>query len=100
MYRMLSANSATAVQRVLRLPTAASTTQCCCSCGSAVSHNLTQFQKYYQLLYRQAPASKCNYGMLKMCYKLTNYYCVHSNNNYISPYTINNAHTNGRLGAG
>lgn len=55
MYRLLSANRATAVQRVLRLPAPTSTTGCC-NCGDN-AHNSTQYQQYYQMLYRPAPAT-------------------------------------------
>ncbi|KRF82011.1 uncharacterized protein Dvir_GJ17831, isoform B [Drosophila virilis] len=59
MYRLLGGNRATAMQRVLRLPTPASTNSCCCSCSNvgAAAHNLTQYQQYYQMLYRPAPAT-------------------------------------------
>ncbi|EDV99133.1 DNA-directed RNA polymerase, mitochondrial [Drosophila grimshawi] len=70
MYRLLSANRATAVRRTLRLPTPASTNGCCCSCGGGSSvgstaHNFTQYQQYYQMLYRQAPATTTTISALR-----------------------------------
>ncbi|XP_060666767.1 DNA-directed RNA polymerase, mitochondrial [Drosophila nasuta] len=56
MYRLLGVNRAAAVQRVLRLPPPTSTTTGCSNCGNA-AHNLTQYQQYYQMLYRPAPAT-------------------------------------------
>ncbi|TDG46587.1 hypothetical protein AWZ03_007025 [Drosophila navojoa] len=56
MYRLLGANGAAAMHRVLRLPAATSGCSCCCKGGSesSAAHNLIQYQQYYQMLYRPA----------------------------------------------
>ncbi|XP_034670201.1 DNA-directed RNA polymerase, mitochondrial [Drosophila subobscura] len=57
MYRLLSANRAAAMHKVLRVPPTAATTTACCDCGgSSASQNFVHYQQYYQMLYRQMPA--------------------------------------------
>ncbi|XP_022226016.2 DNA-directed RNA polymerase, mitochondrial [Drosophila obscura] len=56
MYRLLSANRAAAMHKVLRVPPTATTTACCDCGGGSVSQNFVHYQQYYQMLYRQMPA--------------------------------------------
>ncbi|XP_030382801.1 DNA-directed RNA polymerase, mitochondrial isoform X2 [Scaptodrosophila lebanonensis] len=58
MYRLLNVNRASAVQKVLRLPPPT-----CCGCsGSPAAQNFTQYQQYYQMLYRQVPTRAKSQG--------------------------------------